>query len=356
MTSKRRIAEGCSRVELWPDQMHRLRRLLVVFGAVGLTGCDSVTDPASEVNTISLSVASVTLQPGTSQQVVVTVVPQARGVRLAVKRLPPGLGATLSPDSLAPGETHSTLTVAADATATSGEATLTVGAAGGGAGNLGLVIPATLKLYVVVAACPGYADPSHCPPFPTGGSGVISGVLRERSATGSLPRGGASVWAWVQFPDHGYSAGRVQTNANGEYRFPNLPGALIILQAGGGGYDQPCASAVAFSGSSETADLEVVSDAAPIFDPDPPPPALIGVVYENTASGRQPVPGARVFFETLFEIVAATTTTDELGRYSLCRLPPFTPFVTPVKEGYVTTGRSVSVSGVTEMDLEMKRQ
>ncbi len=226
----------------------------------------------------------------------------------------------------------------------------------------GVTEPASKETTVSVTGggCPGYAIPSSCPPFPTGGSSFITGVVRERSAEATRPVGGASVWAWVQFPDHGYSAGRVQTNANGEYRFPNLPNALIVMQTGGGGYDQPCAAVFQLAGSSGTADLEVVSDTHPIFDPHPAPPALTGVVYENTASGRQPVPGARVFFETtLFDVVAATTTTDELGRYSLCRLPSLSSFVTPVKAGYITAGTAVSVasgSGVTEMDIELKRQ
>ena len=327
-----------------------VRQLLTVLGAAGLTGCDSVTEPALGV-TISLSVASVSLQPGTSEQVVLTILPQAGGVQLTVGGVPAGLSATVSPAFLAASETQSVLTVAADSAALPGDATLTISAARGDAAG-----QATLKLQILASPCPGYANPSNCPPFPTGGSGVISGVVNQRSAAGTQPLGGASVWAWVQFPDHGYSAGRVQTNANGEYRFPDLPRALIIMQVGGTGYDQPCASPVQFNGASETVNLEVVSSTAPIFDPDPPPAALKGVVYENAESGRKPVPGARVYFETLFEIVAATTTTDELGRYSLCRLPSFDSFVTPVKAGYVTTGRSVSVSGVTEMDIEIKRQ
>ena len=108
-------------------------------------------------------------------------------------------------------------------------------------------------------------------------------------------------------------------------------------------------------GPGATVNIEVVRQADPLVDPDPSPPALVGVVYEMTASGRQPVTGARVYFEWLFETVAATTTTDELGRYSLCRLPG-NGWVTPVKAGYVTTARSVSASGVTQLDMEMKRQ
>ena len=335
----------------------RIRHLMSVLGAAAAIACDGVTEPTPGVNAISLSVASLTLAPGTSQQVVVTVGPQAAGVRLTVSGLPAGLSATLSPELLSQGETQSSLIVTADLGASAGDATLTIRAAAGGAENVGSGIQATATLHVRVTGCPGYAIPTSCPPFPTGGNSFISGVVLERTATGTRPKGGASVWAWVQYANgNGYSAGRVQTDANGEYRFPNLPNALIVLQTGGGGYDQPCASVVELAGPSATANLEVVSETNPIVDTDPSPPALRGVVYENTTSGRKPVPGARVFFETLFEIVAATTTTDELGRYSLCRLPSTNTFVTPVKAGYVTTPRSVSVSGVIEMDMEMKTQ
>lgn len=206
-----------------------------------------------------------------------------------------------------------------------------------------------------VSGCPGYAIPSSCPPFPTGGNNVITGVVLERTSTGTRPFGPGGVWAFVDLVDRGYSAGRAETNANGEYRFPLLPNALVILQGGGGKYDQPCASLVELWSSTATANIEIVSEEAPIVDAAPPPPALTGVVYEMTANGRQPVPGARVFVETHMEVVAATTTTDQSGRYSLCRLP-FPSYVTPVKDGYVIAGKSVSITGVVQMDLEMKRQ
>src|SRR5688500_19003723 len=187
-----------------------VRRLLTVLGAAGLTGCDSVIEPALVV-TISLSIASVTLQPGASEHVVLTILPQAGGVQLAVGEVPAGLSATLSPEFLAARETQSVLTVAADPAALPGDATLTISAARGDATG-----QATLKLQILASPCPGYAIPSSCPPFPTGGTGVVSGVLRERSGTGTHPLGGASVWAWFQLTNHGYNGGRVQTNSNGE--------------------------------------------------------------------------------------------------------------------------------------------
>lgn len=205
-------------------------------------------------------------------------------------------------------------------------------------------------------ACPGYAIPDRCPPFPTGGNNVITGSVVERTREGTRPRPYARVWAWVQRSNNGYSAGSVRTDGDGNYRFPTLPDAFIVLQAGADGYDQPCASTLHLTSNGAQATIEVVSETAPVYDPDPPAPALRGVVYEMTPGGRLPVAGARVFVETLFEIVAATTMTDEQGRYSLCRLPTTGTYVTPVKKGYVLKGTDVALAGVMTIDLEMTRQ
>ena len=330
--------------------------LMTVLGAAGVTSCDGVTEPPPGVNNISLSVTSLTLAPGTSEQVAVTISPQT-SVRLTLTGMPAGVRATFSPDFLPEGETRSTLTVAADSAAGPSEVTLTLRAVAGGPANSGASIQATTSLRLRVTECPGYAIPTNCPPFPTGGSSVIRGTVVERSRESIRPAAGASVWAWVQYPNgNGYSAGRIQTDSLGVYQFGGLPNALIVMQTAAPGFDQPCASIVQLAGPSATANLELVSQANPIAEADPPRPSLVGTVYEITASGRQPVPGARVYFETLFEIVAATTTTDQLGRYSFCRLPSFDSFVTPVRSGYVTSSRAVSVSGRVEMDLEMKRQ
>ncbi len=335
----------------------RLRQLITGAGAAGLVACNDVTEPAQIAQTIHLSASSVSLAPGTSQQISVTVSPQSGAVRLVVAGVPAGLSASLLPELLPQGETQSTLTVSAPAATPPGEGSVSVEASRGGGGDAVRPVYATAKLRVVVTGCPGYAIPTSCPPFPTGGSNAVSGVVVERTTAGTRPVAGAPVWAWVQYPNgNGYSAGRIVTDANGQYRFANLPNALILMQTWGEGYDMPCASVVQLTGPAGVANLELVSQAAPIAATDPAPPALVGVVYETTSTGRKPLAGVGVWFESFFDVVAAKTTTDELGRYSLCRLPVSASFVTPVRAGYVTTGRSVTVSGVMQMDLEMRRQ
>ena len=198
--------------------------------------------------------------------------------------------------------------------------------------------------------------PDRCPPFPTGGSNAITGSVVERTPDGLRPLPDFRLWAWVQYPNgNGYSAG-IRTDADGKYVLLTLPDAFIVLHAGGSGYDQPCASTLRLASNDAQATVEIVSENAPVYDPDPPPPAIRGVVYEMTPDGRSPVAGARVFVETLFEIVAATTMTDKLGRYSLCRLPTTGTYVTPVKTGYALKGTDVALSGVVTLDLEMTRK
>ncbi|MEJ7759266.1 MAG: carboxypeptidase-like regulatory domain-containing protein [Gemmatimonadaceae bacterium] len=335
------------------------RQFLGVVGAVTALACGQVTEPVPSATSLSLSTASLTLPAGTVERVTVSVVAPTAGLRLNFHGLPTGVIGSLSPAFLGSGKTASTLTLDASPAATPGEVTLTIEAwrdIPGGA------LLATAKLRVQITAptkseCPGYAIPTDCPPFPTGGNNVISGFVMERTKTGTRPAAGVSIWAWVRYANgNGYRAGRLQSDTAGRYLFPLLPNALVVLQTYGGGYDQPCASIVELSTSSLTVDLEVVAQGEPIFETAPAQPALTGVVYETTAEGRRPLSGARVYFEFLNDEIAATTTTDALGRYSLCRLPTSPAWVTPFKTGYITTGRSVSVSGLIEMDMEMKRQ
>lgn len=317
-----------------------------------MLACGGVTDPAASTSTISLSATSLTLAPGTSQQLDVTVGPRGGGVRLSLAGLPAGLSATFLPEVLSAGETKSSLTLAAASDAPAFDVTLTLSATR----TADARTQATASLGVRVTYCPGYAIPSSCPPFPTGGPNVLTGTVVERAATGTTPLAGVSVWAWVEYPNgNGYSVGRVETNDRGEYRIPNLPAALIVLQTSRPGYDQPCASFTQLTGSSSTANIEMVWQGNARADTNPPPPALAGGVYEVTASGQKPVADARIYFEWGMEMVVATTTTDALGRYSLCRLPA-TGAVTVVKAGYITATRPVSISGVVHMDVEMKRE
>jgi len=273
-------------------------------------------------------------------------------ITLSAEGLPAGMSASFAPETLPPGMTRSIMTIVAGPPV---EGMVTIRASSND-GQSGVTTQSTARIAIRVSPCPGYAIPDRCPPFPTGGDLAITGVVRERTAEGVRPAEGVSVWAWVQRPTNGYSAGRVTSGPGGEYVFPTLPPSFVVLQAGGGAWVQPCGASVQLAGSGQVMDIEVVSKSRPIFDSSPEAPGITGVVYEQAADGRRPVAGAIVFFETLFEIVAATTTTDEQGRYSLCRLPTTASYITPYLPGYAVTPKPVTVSGVMVMDFELVRQ
>ncbi len=207
------------------------------------------------------------------------------------------------------------------------------------------------------SSCPGYAVPDDCPPFPTGGNNSIFGYVVERTPSGTTFLANARVWAWVDRADGtSYSAGSVWTNSDGEFRFSLLPDARIFLYAGVDGYNQPCSSITTLTPGFDQTLIEVVSPHEPVFDAAPPPASLTGVVFEQTTEGRRPIAGARVFAETETGVVAATTTTDAQGRYSLCRLPDSRMLITPVLTGYDITGTAAAPGAAVTLDLEMRRK
>jgi len=211
------------------------------------------------------------------------------------------------------------------------------------------------------SGCPGYAIPSDCPPFGTGGSGSISGVISERSSDGLRPLADATVYAWVQLANgSGYARGGTQSGPDGKFTVTQLPSATIVLEGYAPGYDHPCANTVIFNGTTATENIEVVAQSHPLPDAATRRPRITGTVYETTADGRKPIPGARVFFDPMggMGLVAAITTTDANGRYAFCNvtpaLPNWTQRIDAVKDGYVTNGQDVNVVGDTELQLDIE--
>jgi len=139
-----------------------------------------------------------------------------------------------------------------------------------------------------------------------------------------------------------------------------LPSATIVLEGYAPGYDHPCANTVIFNGTTATENIEVVAQSHPLPDAATTRPRITGLVYETTADGRKPIPGARVFFDPMggMGLVAAITTTDANGRYAFCNvtpaLPNWTQRIDAVKDGYVTNGQDVNVVGDTELQLDIE--
>ena len=204
------------------------------------------------------------------------------------------------------------------------------------------------RVTFTTAPCP------HCPPFPTGGPSSLSGRVIDITESVAQSMQGRRVSAWVQMPNAGYAVMSTPIDANGRYTFPSLPAnALVSLYAGGNGFDQPCATMIQVTGTAASLDVEVVAKWKPNFVSAPQPKALTGVVYLVTPTERVPLKNATVFFESFFETVVATTTTDDQGRYSLCRLPDMFSAISAWKHGYRFKQHWMWFTDVNTMDLEV---
>ena len=204
------------------------------------------------------------------------------------------------------------------------------------------------------SGCPGYADPTHCPPFPTGGSNSISGIVTRWTNGAASTASGIRVSGYVfKLDGSGYSMGWVVADTTGRYTVTGVPDGMVVLYAYIEGGSQPCAAIASLRGANATSDIEVVTPGGGKRPGSPTDsPTLSGTVYINTPAGRQPVVGAYVEFEYFPDLVTATTTTDEHGHYTLCRLP---------KSGslYVSSGQSpqyfaVTLTGDQVLDVEVK--
>ena len=104
--------------------------------------------------------------------------------------------------------------------------------------------------------------------------------------------------------------------------------------------------------------MEIVSPDSPSSPTTGTSPTLSGTVFETTLEGRQPIPGARIYWGG--DLPVAITTSDAAGRYALCHLPTsdelaFFNELGAVKTGYASIDLSVPIQGDMSLDLEMKR-
>lgn len=326
---------------------------LPVLLSVVLVACGSDSPLPSDVfamRSISIDSRTLSLIPGDQQRVLVKVAAHGPQIELSAEDVPAGLSVSFEPRVLAPGLTSSVMTIIAGPPV---EATIRIRAAS--SDGMTTTTQGTAAVTVSVR-CPGYAVPTMCPPFPTGGDLSVTGIVRERTMDGLRPVEGVKVWAWVQRQTNGYSAGGVISGAGGAYTFGILPVSFVVFQAWGSEWDQPCGAGVQLTGNGQTVDIEVVSISRPIYDPTPAAPGITGLVYEQTAAGRLPVAGARVWLEAPVEVYTATTTTDTEGRYSFCRVPPITTYASVWKDGYAPLWKPVSPSGVSVTDFEITRK
>jgi hypothetical protein len=190
---------------------------------------------------------------------------------------------------------------------------------------------------------------------------TISGTMWIHDATVTAATGGL-VFGWVERPGSGRTTGPVLVSALGRYQFKVPKDTLRVSVFGGPGH-QPCAAAQVITADA-TLDVHRVVDRSYLNGNLPAvlraqTPTLSGVVYENTAQGRRPIPDAWVTLDGLggMGVLVADTRSDAQGRYLLCNVPQ-TPSMAIVvgADGFaIKEVYHPELADKTTLDIEMRR-
>jgi len=207
--------------------------------------------------------------------------------------------------------------------------------------------------------CPGYAIPMSCPPIPTGGGSVVSGVVTAWTPDGLKPVAGALVYGWVQTASFGYATGAVRTDDEGRFQHPNLPNQKLQLAVFKAGYAQPCAMLIDVTGDNEPVDLQIVLTSNPMEQATTRRPRISGIIYEVVDGVRVPVSGASVYFDAMDDLIAATNISATDGAYALCHLHNlgFGQSIYAWKQGYSIAYTHIDLlpNDDIKFDIELKR-
>jgi hypothetical protein len=162
-------------------------------------------------------------------------------------------------------------------------------------------------------------------PGPTSGPHTVVGQVFDPYSSGIA----ADVNLWIQQGRMGYSYwwanGRLSSDALGRFTAPNVPTSQITVLAWRPGFVQPCA-VIADVRDTGALQVEMLPESA-LEVANPPRPqsarglSLTGVIFETVNGNRQPVSGALLWAEHLFEVGMATTRSDPTGGFFLCNLP-----------------------------------
>lgn len=209
-------------------------------------------------------------------------------------------------------------------------------------------------------------------------SGIAPPPATGAAASGTVfdamsgPVADAMVDMWINTGSFSYSltwarqGSFLRTAGDGSFTVPMGTSWTANIYAVKAGFVQPCAVLVGPSnpGPVQVELVAVASLQAPGY-PGPVSAAgattATGTVYEQTATGPQPVAGALVWFGDSMGITVATTITDSQGRYLACNLPndPAWRWPTDVwvsKSGYAdTVVERLDTSGSFTLDLQLSR-
>jgi hypothetical protein len=131
---------------------------------------------------------------------------------------------------------------------------------------------------------------------------------------------------------------------------------FAVLFADKPGFVQPCVASASVAADTSL-DVQLVPEAgaaAGMPGLKIASPTVSGVVFESTPQGRKAVAGARITAELTLDLVTATTITDAEGRYMVCAIPQGSIGITATKSGGIIAEGSVTVTGDTVLDLEVK--
>lgn len=194
---------------------------------------------------------------------------------------------------------------------------------------------------------------------------TLSGTVVEAG----VPIQNADVWVSGLQPctsgcsSRQFAGGNGKTDAAGRYRIdvirPEDAPATVWAVAHKDGYVQQCVATTTVP-TNATLDLTLaatanVSAQKPVAVPGSR--SVSGVVFEVTATGRQPVEGVSVGWEGLLDTVLAETRSDAAGRYVLCGLPlERIVGVFASKPGYNLDYVSVAAGTDAVVDIQVTRR
>jgi len=173
----------------------------------------------------------------------------------------------------------------------------------------------------------------------------------------------ANVDLWVQQRLRGYSIPNLRTNDLGLFEATNVPYSHVSVYASKDGYVQPCAVTSDVSGGVSVR-VEMMPKSAFDVVTAPRPqlavePSVSGVIFETTATGRQPIAGTGIWLEYPDGILYGNTMSDRSGRYLVCNVGslPTSAWLSVVKDGF--EARSVGPVNSSEskvIDIELMRR
>jgi hypothetical protein len=214
-------------------------------------------------------------------------------------------------------------------------------------------------LVFVSAGCSESVSPAPptAPSPPVATHFTLSGTVFESTPEGQRPLGGAYLHEidWLGGRGYGHS---LRADADGRYSVANLPrGATaiitVVFSGRSGRLHQPCA-ATAIMNADKVVDVEYNAFGVRGTGGSP---TLSGLVFEDTAAGRQAVPDKKVLYYGNDTLQAFTWTGPD-GRYEFCRLPkgPGNVVVSVVEDfevGGPTKEKSVVINGDAVLDIDI---